>query len=88
MYRRQPEPRGREASVPARNGSVNGGRLAEESLELQLKAELNRKKREEENAKLTQMINDYRMENEKCTKRIQELKEKLINQKQRFRKNF
>lgn len=38
-------------------------------------------KREEENEKLNKLINDYKRENEKCTVKIQELKDKLHNAK-------
>lgn len=46
-----------------------------------MQSDYNRKKREEENEKLAKLINDYKLENEKCTKKIQELKDKLSNTK-------
>lgn len=41
-------------------------------------------RREEENQKLNQLINDYKIENEKCTKKIHDLKDKLQNTKYKF----
>jgi len=44
----------RDSSVPARNGEGSFGMLSpEKSIEIQRKAEMNRRKREEENQKLT-----------------------------------
>lgn len=40
--------------------------------------------REEESEKLNKLINDYKFENDKCTKKIVELKEKLQNTKYKF----
>lgn len=39
------------------------------------------RRKEEDNQKLNQLINDYKRENSKCTQKIVELKEKLQNTK-------
>jgi Skp family chaperone for outer membrane proteins len=39
--------------------------------------EQNQKRKEEESEKLNKLILDYKNENERCTAKIQELKEKL-----------
>jgi hypothetical protein len=39
--------------------------------------DLNQRKKEEESEKLNKLILDYKFENERCTQKIQELKDKL-----------